>query len=318
MGTQNAVLHSIDYEPGIAVPVQCLIDQGISLEVVDDLLAKGVVAFSLIERPLAPVLRDCVQRSLDKAGLKGADIDTVILITESFGELFDSGEASRQTFRQIRNQTFELFYELGIHTASLFCATYGGCTNLLQAALMAKSIVQQGLGRHVLLVAAERFSSLDARLMQEAVSIAGDGVAACVVSAEAPGRSAFRLDFVSMAPYKNLLPGADMAAMLLAMFRSMKNAAADCYDACKMQPGDFRWVVLGDYNRNTTLTYSKLLGFAPDRTFLKNVGRLGHIPFDPLINLADLATTGQVHRHDSVLLFLCGPVSCGAISVTVC
>jgi 3-oxoacyl-[acyl-carrier-protein] synthase III len=109
-----------------------------------------------------------------------------------------------------------------------------------------------------------------------------------------------------------------MAALLLEMFRAMKDAAADCYDACRMQPGDFRWVVLGDYNRNTSLTYSKLLGFSPQRTFLQNVGRLGHIPFDPLINLADLAAGAGVKAKDAVLLFLCGPVSCGAMAVTAC
>lgn len=317
MSAKQAFLHSIDYAVGAAVPIASLADQGVAIETVDELLAKGVQAFSLLERPLDQVIGECVRASLDRAGLQGDAIDSVILVTESFAELFDGGQTDL-SFRQIRNRCFDLFYGLGITKASLLCATYGGCTNFLQASLMAKSMIQQGLGRHVLLVAAERFSTLASRLMDEAVSVAGDGVAACVVSAEAPAGSAFRLDFIGLAPYKNIVPDADMAAKLLEMFRSMKHAAADCYDSCRMQPGDFRWVVLGDYNRSTTLTYSKLLGFPPERAFLDNVGRLGHIPFDPLINLADLHRSRQVSQCDAVLLFLCGPLSCGAVAATLC
>ncbi|WP_426193865.1 hypothetical protein [Massilia sp. DWR3-1-1] len=317
MPANRAFLHSIDYAAGCAVPVAGLIDHGIAVETVDELLHKGVQAFARLARPLDQVIADCVQGALDKSGLRGDAIDSVILVTESFAELFDDGRTAL-SFRQIRNRCYDLFYGLGITRAVLLCATYGGCTNFLQASLLASSLVQQGLARQVLLVAAERFATLESRLMDEAVSIAGDGVAACVVSAAPPAGTAFRLDFIGMSPYKNIVPGADMAARLLEMFRSMKHAAADCYDACRMQPGDFRWVVLGDYNRSTTLTYSRLLGFPPQRAFLENVGQLGHIPFDPLINLADLQHAQLVGDTDAVLLFLCGPLSCGAVAVTTC
>jgi 3-oxoacyl-[acyl-carrier-protein] synthase III len=99
------------------------------------------------------------------------------------------------------------------------------------------------------------------------------------------------------------------------MFRAMKSAAADTYEGCGRQPEEFRWLVLGDYNRLTRATYSRLLGFKPEATFLDNVGRMGHIPFDSLINLADLRTGGQVASGDSLLLFLCGPISCGSVAL---
>ena len=316
MPTVAPTLHAIDYVAGTPVPVQSLADHGFPIETVDALLDKGVHSFAVLDQTLDIPLRACTRRALDKAGIGGDEIDAVILVTESFSSLFESGES--ESFRQIRNRAFTFFQEAGINKASLFCATYGGCTNFLQAALTARTLVQQGLSRHVLLVAAERFPTLASRLMDEAVSLAGDGVAACVISAAAPADTGFRLDFVSLAPYRNMTPGADLATMLLEMFRSMKHAAADCYDACRMQPGDYRWIVLGDYNRNTTLTYSKLLGFPPERAFIENVGRYGHIPFDPLINLADLLGQGHAVPGDAVLLFLCGPVSCGAVSVTLC
>jgi len=312
------LLSAIHYEVGTAVPVGRLLDDNVPIENINELLDKGVQAYSVMQRPLADALRDCTRRSLAEAGLSGDDIDTVILVTESFSELFSSkGESA--SFREVRNRTFDLFYDFGIRRAAIFCATYGGCTNLLQAALTAKALVQQGRARHVLIVAAERFADTGSRLMKEAVSIAGDGVAACVVSVAALGTSrAFTLDFISLAPYKNMQPGGDMANLLLEMFRALKNAAADCYEALHRQPRHYSWVVLGDYNRQTSLTYSKLLGFQPEKTFLDNVGRLGHIPFDPLINLADLAESRRVKSDDALLLFMCGPISCGALSVTAC
>lgn len=303
---------------GDAVAVGQLVDDGVSIETVNELLEKGVQGYSRLTRPLADAMRDCALESIADAGLTGDDIDAVIVVTESFAELFGP-EAGAATFREVRNRSFDLFYAAGIRTAAIFCATYGGCTNLLQAALTARALVQQGRIRHVLVVAAERFADADSRLMKEAVSVAGDGVAACIVSAAAPRpENCFALDYVSIAPYKNLQPGGDMASLLLEMFRAMKNAAADCYESLHRQPHQYRWIVLGDYNRNTTLTYSKLLGFPPERVFLDNVGRLGHIPFDPLINLADLVRLQRVQADDRVLVFMCGPISCGALSVTAC
>lgn len=312
------LLRAISYEVGTAVPVGQLIDDGVSIETVNELLEKGVQGYSMLQRPLADALRDCALQSIATAGLVCDDIDAVIVVTESFTELFGS-DAEVATFREVRNRSFDLFYAVGIRKAAIFCATFGGCTNLLQAVLTAKAMVQQGRTRHVLVVAAERFADADSRLMKEAVSVAGDGVAACIVSAaERAQETCFALDYISIAPYKTLQPGDDMASLLLEMFRAMKNAAADCYESLHRQPHQYSLVVLGDYNRNTTLTYSKLLGFPPERAFLDNVGRLGHIPFDPLINLADLVRLQRVKADERVLLFMCGPISCGALSVTAC
>jgi hypothetical protein len=81
-----------------------------------------------------------------------------------------------------------------------------------------------------------------------------------------------------------------------------------------MQPGDFRWAILGEYNPATSRTYGKLIGFEEERVYSENVGLRGHITFDPLIGLADLLDQNKLNAGDNVLLFICGPVSCGAIA----
>lgn len=317
MSAARAVLGAISYELGTLRPIQDLLDDGISIERVNELLLRGVSAYSFLERPVSTVMEECVRSSIEAAGIAAADIDTVLLITESFSRLFDlQALDDDDPFRTIRNHAYDFFFDLGITKAAILCTTYGGCTNLLQAVLLAQAMVGKGLSRNVLLVAAEKFGTAKSRLMNEAISVGGDGAGACIVSAaHASGDASFLLDHVSMAPYKKFQLDGNMANLLLEMFRAMKNAAADCYDACAQQPHDFRWLILGDYNKQTSLTYSRLLGFSPDRTFLDNVGTMGHIPFDPLINLRELCQRGLISPDDSVLLFMCGPVSCGSIAL---
>lgn len=315
MTTGPAILRAICYEIGDLKPIRSLTADGIAVETVDELLGRGLTGYSVLERSLANAIETCTRDSLEASGLDPGDIDVVILATESFFQMFDEELEAADDFRHIRNASFDLFANLGINSASLFCTTYGGCTNLLQALMLARSMVANALGRNVLIVAAEKFGSIQSRLMDEAISIAGDGVATCIVNSDAsPG--GFILDHVGTAPYKNFQADADMASRLLAMFRAIKNAAADCYEICCRQPRDFKWAILGDYNKVTTLTYGKLLGFSPERTFLDNVGKMGHIPFDPLISLRDLQTKKLMDSSESVLLFLCGPISCGSIALT--
>jgi 3-oxoacyl-[acyl-carrier-protein] synthase-3 len=310
----DVVIRAIRYEVGECVPLCDLVGEGLSPEEASQLLDQQIVGVSVLKRPLAQAMEVCIRESVQSAGIAAADIDTVILATESFEALFeDDGPSAVGAFRNTRNRLFLLLQRLGICRASVLCATYGACTNLLHAFIMAEALVTKGLSRNVLIVAGEKFGAPGARLLPEAVSMAGDGAAACIVSSEAPREDGdFRLAYVGTRPYKQV---DDSTKMLLEMFRAMRNAAADCYEACNLQPADFRWIVVGDYNTLTSVTHGKLLGFPPDRIFLKNVGQLGHIPFDPLINLANLTREQLIATTDRVLLFLCGPVYCGAIAL---
>ena len=313
----GVVVRAIRYEVGECVPLCDLVGDGLSLEDASQLLDQQIVGVSVLDRPLAHAMEACIRESVQSAGIAAEDIDTVIFATESFGALFeDDHPTAVGSFRNTRNRLFLLLQRLGICRASVLCATYGACTNLLHAFITAEALVTKGQSRNVLIVAGEKFGAPGSRLLTEAVSMAGDGAAACIVSSEAgPDDGAFRLAYVGTRPYKQVDTAGDSTKMLLEMFRAMRNAAADCYEACDLQPADFRWIVVGDYNTLTSVTHGKLLGFSPDRIFLKNVGQLGHIPFDPLINLANLTREELVATTDRVLLFLCGPLYCGAIAL---
>ncbi|OOO33546.1 UNVERIFIED_ORG: hypothetical protein BTE55_09820 [Rhizobium sophorae] len=310
-------LSGIAYELGDRCPVLDLVGDGITIDDVSELLERGVSGVAVLKQPLVEALSRCIERTLSSSGVPADDIDTVIVATESFATFFESDvRPDTDIFRLTRDRTFALFHDLGFHRATIQCTTYGGCTNFLQALVTAEALVLKGLSRNVLVVAAEKLGSSRSRFMNEAISLAGDGAAACLISARKDsGSGIFALKHVSAAPYKKYDINGDMAKLLLEMFRAIKSAAADCYDACNWQPSDFRWIILGDYNRPTSMTYGKLLGFPPERIFLKNVGQFGHIPFDPLINLADLSGEGLLSSIDKIFMFLCGPVSCGSVAL---
>lgn len=309
-------LHTIAYDLGAVTPIEALGGDELPPGAAQILTERGVQGFSRIA-DIDTALRQVVLRCFARSGRSGADIDTVLFLSETFGSLFATGgRGDGASFLDVRNRVFQMLAELGIRRASVSSVTYGGCTNLLQAVSVARSLARDGSARAVLLVAGDRFGSVSSRFMPDAITMCGDGVAACLLTVEKPrNEPSYRILRTSAAPYLRV-ERSDTAGMLLEMFKAMKIAAAECYDGSGRQPRDFRWVLLGNYNPVTSTTFGKLLGFDAQRIFLNDVGRRGHTPFDPLINLADLTEAALSKAGDELLIFLCGPLSCGSIALS--
>jgi len=316
---QHVVLNGISYELGNLLPIESLMDEGLQMETVSELLAKQLSSVSVIQRPMFDAIRDCIRQTLEASDLGAASIDTVIVVTESFEEIVSQEPAGAWNFKAMRDRVVELLRDLGIGGASLLCATFGGCTNMLQAIGLASDLVRGGTRKNVLIVAAEKCSTVESRIMQDAVALSGDGVATCIVGADASHKSnRYRIDGSSIVPIGAARTGGDKAALMLDMSRAAKSAAASCNSVSRREPCDYDWLVLGNYNRESSAIYSRILGFTPERTFTANLGRFGHISFDPLINLGALSSTGAAKSPDAAMLFFCGPTSCGALAVTAC
>jgi 3-oxoacyl-[acyl-carrier-protein] synthase III len=313
--TRGSWLHSICYEIGPLVPVEELVRDGIKTEVVSQLQSRGIRSFSKIDEGLAPHMGRCIATSLARSKLLPSEIDMVLLLTESYDELFDD-TAESQSFRTVRERLFDFAYDIGIRKATVMSLSYGGCANALHGVTVAHALLRQGIARNVMLIAAERYPAAHTRLRPEAASIAADGVAVCLLSTTRQNQTfCFDVEQICVVPYDAHRRSEEDGNMLLESFRAMKSAAADCYEVQGLSPADYDWVVLGDYNMNTSLIYARLLGFPPERACLANVGVRGHIPFDPLINLADLVDSGACATDSRVLLYTGGPVSGGVVSL---
>jgi 3-oxoacyl-[acyl-carrier-protein] synthase III len=308
------VLTGLHYAMGKVRPITALEGPAFSAATAAELVEKGAGQYCEMSGPIGPVLLRSIDAACTRAGVDKAAVDMVILITESLSAFAaDTAITGIDGARVAREAVFDLMAEAGLHRAELACTGFGGCNNLAYGLMMAEARIRRGLARHVLVIAAERFVTAQARMMNEALSVASDGVAACIVRSDAPG---YAIGAMGSAVYERY-GASDMAQLMLAMFRAMRHAAADCYEAAGRQPRDFRWLVLGNYNPATSLTHGKLLGFPAERIFLANVGKLGHVPFDPLIALADLADAGTLEQGDALMMFLCGPIACSAIALEV-
>lgn len=309
-------IQAIQYDVGVLHPIRSLTNYGVAATTIEGLEDKGIRSFASIAGALAPAIERCVRQIAHTTRVGLTDVDTVMLVTDSHEGLFEAPGGEHTDFRSTRERFLDFVQNIGLHRATVMTLGYGSCANVLHGLMVADALVRSGRSRCVLMILAERYPTVDARLRQGDSAIAADGVAVALLCAS-PGRGglSFGIEQVNITPYDVDTAKADGGNVLLESFRAMKNAAADCYQACQRQPGDYRWVVMGDYNLKSSLMYAKFLGFPPERVFLNNVGLRGHIPFDPLIGLADLLTAGKCAPGDHVLMYVGGPVSGGVISL---
>ncbi len=310
-------LHSISYAIAAPRPLASLLAEGVSQQVVDTLGQRDISGYSMFEGEAQDNIRRCIAETLTKSSVPLTGVDVVVFFGEHSSAFFNPPvvEAGKPP---ARDGLYKVIESAGLYRASIVKISEGSCANLLHATAICNALIREGMARNILLVAGECYPDALSRIGRDGTSLAGDGVAAFMMSSElqAGQADAFELEFVNLRPYDRHDSRGDTTALVLESFKALKNAAADCYEACGLQPSRFRWVVVGDYSRQSSLIHSKLLGFSPQATWLKNVGLHGHVPFDPLISLGDIANAGEIDSGQRALLYIGGPVSCGLLVLT--
>jgi 3-oxoacyl-[acyl-carrier-protein] synthase III len=315
--SKHVHLTGMAYEVGRKRDVSSILDEGESDTTLGLLVAKGTQSFSKLDVPLIESIARCAVSTMTDAGVAAEEIDGVLLVTESYSELLDlPPEQIGLGFRNARNAFLDMLVSLRITKAAVFSSAYGGSSNFLQAVFLAKPLVESGKISRLLIICADKVPAGISRFMQDAIVVTGDGVASCIVMSEPPHSApAFELEYVGISAYANI--GAqDLSRMVLEMYRSTKSAAADCYDSTQRQPEEFGWLILNNYNKVTNQIFARLLGFDDYRTYLGNVGLLGHIPAcDSLINLKDLISVNSLAPGTPLLFYINGPISCGVVTL---
>ena len=78
------LLHAISQVIGMTETVDSLVAQGADPDVVAALKARNVTGFSRLDAPLEQGMRTCIVGTLQRAGLQPDQVDTIVLLTESF------------------------------------------------------------------------------------------------------------------------------------------------------------------------------------------------------------------------------------------
>lgn len=316
--TEQAQVSGIAFELGRLCDIAEAADHGVSEADLLELVARGQETFSWFDGPAVDAIQRCVQATLDQTGLEPQTIDGVLVVTECFAGLSDGLPLDAEpAFRVARNLVFDSLSEIGVNRAAIFCTTFGGSSNFVQALVLAKALIETGAYKRLLMLCIDRLPPGESRMMDAALAVTGDGVATCLVSAE-PTTGGFLIDYAGVCPYAPSAQSNGLASMVLEMYRATKGAAADCYETMGLQPHDFGGLVLSNYNQTTSRVFARLLGFSAEQTFLKNVIRTGHVPAcDPLINLLGLTTESARKAGERLLLYANGPISCGVVALRI-
>lgn len=289
-------------------------------EMLARLRQKGVHSFSRMDGAVPAAITQCVRRTLELAATTPAEIDSVLFVTESFTGFTDlEPMPGHSLVRAHRNLAVDAVAGAGVDDVPMFCSTFGGSSNLLQALFLAKPVLEFTSQKNMLLVCIDRLPPGVSRVMDVAEAVTGDGVATCLLTRQPkqPG-SAFEIERVGITPYAHPDRHAGWNQLILQMYRATKAAAADCYEALALTPADYAWMILSNYNILTCRVFARLLGIGLERTFMRNAARAGHIPgCDPLINLRDLADETHLAPGTRILMYGNGPISCGTVSLRV-
>ena len=193
------MLSGISYELG---PLRSL-SADASANQEECLAACGVSSYSELNGELIEVPKQTIQRALRQAKRRAAEVDAVLVVTESFKELV--GNATRPAHNDLqkaRNAIFDAVADVGVRVAPVFCSTFGGSSNFLQAIFMAKPLVESGAVDCLLIVCVDKKSAGESRFMSDAVALIGDGVAACVLGQEfKTGADAYELEYTKIVPF---------------------------------------------------------------------------------------------------------------------
>ncbi|MBS3904550.1 MAG: ketoacyl-ACP synthase III [Simkania sp.] len=116
---------------------------------------------------------EAAKRSLEKAKISAQEIDLILFATLTPDYLFPSTACLLQA-------------RLGA-TGSAALDIQAACTGYLYGLSLAKALIESGAYRTVLLVAAEKLSSIVNYTDRNTCVLFGDGAAACVIRGEGPG-----------------------------------------------------------------------------------------------------------------------------------
>lgn len=247
----------------------------------DQLLANGHERYTEAG-DLGVLMGEAVEKSLASAGLPAGEVDRVILVSENL-----TVGATKVAVEDGRAAIHARFHRIGLGRAPVTALTYAGCNGSVEALQFAKLLVDAGLARNVLVVAADGVLPGAARVLPPAVAVLGDGAVAALVSTQ--GRPSdvavigdyWTAGFLEVATFRDR--GDDFAATLVSLGRALASMRR------RLPPRDADDVLAcNNYGLSTVTMFTKVLGFEPGSAFVGNVAQHGHIGnVDILCNVAD-------------------------------
>ncbi|MDX2931619.1 3-oxoacyl-ACP synthase [Streptomyces ipomoeae] len=216
--------------------------------------------------------------TLDASGAPRESVDGLIVCTSSFPAHVDDHAGFLGA----------VLDGLGLTAVAFACGmTLNRCNNLLAALHLARSLVQSGNHRRLLVVTADRI--VDEAVRLEKFALFSDGAASCLVGAAEQGPDTFAMVASASAQDAGVLGVRDQIDSRLAA------AVNEELERVTGVPREKVTALLpANLVRPLVTMKERQAGFSPAQLRIGNIERLGHcFAADPLINLVDLVASGE-------------------------
>lgn len=255
---------------------------------------------------------EAAKQALDDANLLPSDIDLIIVATLTPDYLFPSTACLIQ--HQLKAQKA---------AAVDFQAA---CSGYIYGLSIAKTFVEQNVYKNVLLIAAEKLSSIVNYKDRTTCVLFGDGAAACVVSLEGKGFDVQTVVLGADGEQSNLLLIPAGGSRHPASFstieknmhyihmsgnevfkhavRRMENASKECLDKLKMKEEEIGWLIPHQANDRIIAAIAKRFSHLPsDRIYRDVVEKYGNTSASSVgIALDDLNKRKIINNKENLLL----------------
>jgi 3-oxoacyl-[acyl-carrier-protein] synthase III len=250
-------------------------------------------------------------RALENAGLAAEDIDYILVATLTPDYLFPSTACLIQK-------------EIGAKKAAAI-DIQAACTGYLYGLSLAKCLVETGMYKNILVVAAEKLSSITDYTDRSTCVLFGDGASAAIVSLQGSGLSieSVRLgadgelaDLLAMPAGGCRNPASqttlDERKHFIKMsgnevfkhaVRRMESACKECLDALQIEELEISWVVPHQANSRIISAIAKRFEHLPEERVYKTVHKYGNTSASSVgIALDELLRNQSVKGQEKILL----------------
>jgi 3-oxoacyl-[acyl-carrier-protein] synthase-3 len=199
------------------------------------------------------------------------------------------------------------------------------CTGFLYLLSMAKSLVESGAYKNVLIVAAEKLSSITNYKDRSTCILFGDGAAACVISAEGNGLTIESIqlgadgdqaDLIIMpaggcrqpATNETVANGGHYIQMsgnevFKHAVRRMETACKECLEAAELTEKEITWLIPHQANMRIIDAIAKRFEHLPPERIFKTVQKYGNTSASSVgIALDELLKAGPLNKGENILL----------------
>ncbi len=243
--------------------------------------------------------------ALDDAGITADEIDFILVATITPDYLCPSSSCLIQT-------------ALGAKRAAAM-DVQAACTGYIYALAIAKSFVETGLCKNVLLIASEKLSSVVDYTDRSTCILFGDGASACVVSS-AEGKKGYAISSICLAsdgeqsslitiPTGGCRTQAQQYVKMAGnevfkhAVRRMESACRDCLSLAQLNETDISWLIPHQANIRIIDAMAKRFEHLPPERVFKTVHKYGNTSASSVgIALDELLKQEKIQHGEHILL----------------